>query len=292
MRVLHIGINAIPNLAIARAFRECGHEVVSIDWKDKAGTHAALKAAIANPPDLCFLQLQSAGAVESNQIAKLKAAGTFVVNWTGDVRHPLPLHYVEMAQHVNVTAFTNVPDVEEMCAMGHDARFLQVGYDELIYRADGPIAKGPPVVFMGNNYTDRFPMSEARSKMVAHMRAALGADFAVYGSGWGQSKRLNPEEEAARYRGALVAINFDHYSRHGFFSDRRLRAMACGVALVNAPAYGWDFDRMAKACRTYLDNPLAAKLHGDEAAEHAYTHERWHNRVKVLEEWTNEHKNG
>jgi hypothetical protein len=30
MKVLHIGINTFPNLAPERAFRECGHQVVSV----------------------------------------------------------------------------------------------------------------------------------------------------------------------------------------------------------------------------------------------------------------------
>ena len=57
LKVLHIGINTSPNLAIARAFRECGHDTTSLDWKDRKGTNAALDAALMDGTELCFMQL-------------------------------------------------------------------------------------------------------------------------------------------------------------------------------------------------------------------------------------------
>jgi len=153
MRVLHIGINAVPNLCIARAFRECGHETVSVDWRDHADTCAAVDAALLFPPDLVFMQLHEGGAsVDLDKIRTIRDAGTLVVDWFGDVRDPLPQCYVDRMPYVSITACTNMPDVETMRGMGHDARFLQVGYDELIYRPDGMKAPAPLIVFMGNNY--------------------------------------------------------------------------------------------------------------------------------------------
>jgi hypothetical protein len=209
------------------------------------------------------------------------------VDWFGDVRDPLPKCYVDRFPFVNVTACTNYPDVEAMCAMGHDARFLQVGYDELIYRPDGYTMPTPPIVFMGNNYHGRFPLSDAREAMVARMRAEFGKDFAVYGTGWGPGvKRLNPEQEAATYRGALVAINFDHFDRVGFFSDRWLRAQACGCAALNLT--GCELDEAVAIIREELVNG-DRKYHASLAAESTYWNDRWHNRVEVLEQWTEQH---
>lgn len=286
MKVLHIGINASPNLAIARAFRECGHDTTSLDWKDRKGANAALDAALTDGTELCFMQLQAANVVDATRVRALRDAGCFVVNWCGDVRDPLPQHYVDMAEHVSVTSFTNMPDVEALKAMGFDARFLQVGYDELIYTPEGSAMPTPPIVFMGNNYVDRFPLSKARAEMVAAMREAFGKDFAVYGSGWGHgAKRLNPEQEAATYRGAKIAINFDHFNRPGFYSDRMLRAMACGVKVIDARrCCGWELEVLVDNVRLALTDPRTQE-HGAKNAQSAFERGRWHSRIATLEAW-------
>ena len=283
MNVLHIGINSVPNLCIERAFRECGHNVVSVDWKDVARTASALEKALKNPPDLLFMQLHEYGGVDMRKVKALKDVGTFVVDWFGDVRDPLPQAYVDRFDAVNVTACTNYPDVEAMRAMGHDARFLQVGYDELIYRPDGPVEPAPDVVFMGNNYGTRFPLSEARAAMVAAMRERFGSRFGVYGKGWGHgSKHLDPYKEAATYRGAKVAINFDHFDRPGFFSDRYLRAMACGVFAIDGTRMPLDeLIELADEWSVSDDR----KRWAEYDAQDTHTNNRWHSRVKELEQW-------
>lgn len=279
LNVLHIGINSIPNLAIERAFRERGHNVLSIDWKDRKQTDAALKTLDV---DLLFMQLQGPDLVDGGLVRAMRDRGTFVVNWTGDVRHPLPQHYIDMAANVNVTAFTNMPDVLEMQALGFDARFLQVGYDELIYRPDGPVKATPPIVFMGNNYGERFPLSVKRAEMVEAMRREFGQDFAVYGKGWGNSRRVHPDEEAAIYRGAKVAINFDHYDRPGFFSDRYLRSQGCGCPTINATRM--PIDHLAFLVREHMEHPLPSD--NRELIAWGNAHEnRWHNRIQTLEQW-------
>lgn len=284
MKVLHIGINAIPNLCIARAFRECGHETVSVDWSNRPATNAAMDQALATGVDLVFMQLQGPDVVDARRVAALRDAGAFVVNWTGDVRHPLPDHYVSMAEHVNVTAFTNMPDVEEMRGMGFDARFLQVGYDELIYKPDGMKAPSPPIVFMGNNYGQRFPLSKERAAMVARMRSEFGRDFAVYGKKWGPgSAILDPFTEAATYRGCKVAINFDHFDRRGFYSDRLLRAMACGCPTLDATRL--PVDDIVDLCRSVLEHPYD-EMQRMMIAQETHDLDRWHNRIAILEQWT------
>ena len=283
MNVLHVGINVVPNLCIERAFRECGHHVKSVDWKDAAATDRALTKALNNPPDLLFMQLHEHTGVDMAKVKALKDAGTFVVDWFGDVRDPLPQAYVDRFNSVNVTACTNYPDVDAMLAMGHDARFLQVGYDELIYRPDGPSVPAPDIVFMGNNYGTRFPLSEARAAMVAAMREHFGPRFGVYGKGWGAgSKHLDPYREAMTYRGAKVAINFDHFDRPGFFSDRYLRAMACGVVVVECT--GYTPDEVVRSCNAWIQGPGLKEV-GNQDADYVYTNDRWHSRVKELEQW-------
>lgn len=282
MNVLHIGINSIPNLAIARAFRDRGHTVRSVDWKDVIITDSALNKAIDNPPDLLFMQLHAYYGLNMQKVKALKEAGTFVVDWFGDVRDTLPQAYIDRFDCVNITACTNMPDVDTMKAMGHDARFLQVGYDELIYRPDGPVKATPPIVFMGNNYGERFPLSVKRAEMVEAMRREFGADFAVYGKGWGNSRLVHPDEEAAIYRGAKVAINFDHYDRPGFYSDRYLRAMACGCLTLNATTHAVD-EIIADV--NYWIRSEGRQARAALEAHKTYANERWHNRIQTLEQW-------
>jgi hypothetical protein len=109
----------------------------------------------------------------------------------------------------------------------------------------------------------------------------------VYGTGWGAGvKRLNPEQEAATYRGASVAINFDHFDREGFFSDRYLRAAACGCPVLNLTRA--TLDEAVANVREELFRPLSsadAQLH----SAYTMTTDRWHNRVEVLEQWTQQH---
>jgi hypothetical protein len=284
MRILHIAMG-MPEFD--RAARELGHEVRRAEWS--TGEHVrAIDAALADPPDLVFMQLHGA-PVNLDGVRKLREAGSLVVEWFGDVRDPLPQCYVNNFPFVSVTACTNYPDVKAMQAMGHDARFLQIGYDELIYRPDGYAMPAPPIVFMGNNYRGRFPLSHAREAMVTRMRAEFGKDFAVYGKGWGPGvKHLNPEQEAATYRGARVAINFDHFDREGFFSDRMLRATACGCLTMNATQA--TPQQVVDEVRCVMTDGISRTALAISQRNTTSTCHRWHNRIMELEHWVNEHK--
>lgn len=283
MRVLHIAMG-MPEFD--RAARELGHEVTRAKWS--TGEHVrAIDAALADPPDLVFMQLHGA-PVNLDGVRKLREAGSLVVEWFGDVRDPLPQSYVNNFPFVSVTACTNMPDVETMRGMGHDARFLQIGYDETIFNTTGPTdLSAPDVVFLGSNYRGKFPLSDARAAMVEAMQRAFGHRFKVYGKGWNpRAPYLNNEQEAAIYRGCKVAINFDHFDRPGFHSDRLLRAMACGAMVIDGRlCAGWDVDVLVDNVRQALAHPERTKEHGRKNAESAYLNGRWHNRIRTLEGW-------
>jgi hypothetical protein len=280
MRVLHIGINRVPNLGISRAMRDRGHAVESVD----IGETARIKHLLSTErPDMLFMQLHENNAVPMGMVKELKDRGTFVVDWFGDVRDDLPRAYVDRFRAVNVTACTNMRDIATMQAMGHDARFLQVGYDEEIYTDQGKRLSGiAPIVFMGNNYGMRFPLSQHRADMVEAMRDAFKLDFAVYGKGWG-THALDPITEACVYRSTTVAIHADHYDIEGFFSDRALRASACGARVVTVT--GLPLEQCVAKVREELPfgrDPIAAGW-----AKHNHT---WHQRIKQLERWQATHR--
>lgn len=259
MKVLHVALG-MPEFD--RAMEAAGHDVVRIDWRKLAGrspgpypraVHAAIDKALASfRPDLVFMQLQRAAVVHPILVEKARKAGAVVMNWCGDVRDPLPTHYIDLGKHVNVTLFTNMPDVEEMRSYGLPCDFLQIGYDPTIYRLPDRPVRREGVIFIGNNYPNTFPESASRLAFCDRARRVLGGAFKMYGNHWpfaGVRMTKGAEEEVEAYWSAEVAVNWDHFNRDGFHSDRLWRAAACGCKIVDARDYGFDVDRVIAAIR-------------------------------------------
>ena len=149
---------------------------------------------------------------------------------------------------------------------------------------------------LGNDYGDRFPLSEARAAMVERMKAEFGDQFKAYGKRQ-DNKATTPAQEVAIYQSALVAINYDHFNRPLFASDRILRAQACGAAVVSMAYEGINdehpyvgaaetLDDMVKMVRFALDNPGRAAALGKMGADHTLSMHRWNNRFETIEQWT------
>ena len=288
MKIYHIA-QGMPEFD--RAAVDLGHDIRRVNWPAMFGRLPADYAA-ANlcalvvkeceefRPDLVFIQAQQPGVVDGELCDYLRSLGAFVVNWTGDVRDPIPAHYINLAPHVNVTAFTNLPDVVALHDMNHDARFLQIGYDPDIYHNNGT-GKREGVVFIGNDYGYRFPLSQHRRDAVNALKKAFGHSFTGYGKGFG--KALHNGADAEVYRRALVAVNLDHFNRSGFHSDRYLRSMACGAYTINGT--GLSPSALVDIAREALADPKrTAELGALQAAE-TYNIERWHNRINTVTRW-------
>jgi hypothetical protein len=288
MKIYHIA-QGMPEFD--RAAVDLGHDIRRVNWPAMFGRLPADYAA-ANlcalvvkeceefRPDLVFIQAQQPGVVNGELCDYLRSLGAFVVNWTGDVRDPIPAHYINLAPHVNVTAFTNLPDVVALHDMGHDARFLQIGYDPDIYHNNGT-GKREGVVFIGNDYGYRFPLSQHRRDAVNALKKVFGHSFTGYGKGFGKS--LNNGVDADVYRRALVAVNLDHFNRSGFHSDRYLRSTACGAYTINGTAL--SSSALVDMVREALADPKrTAELGALQAAE-TYNIERWHNRINTVTRW-------
>jgi glycosyltransferase involved in cell wall biosynthesis len=306
MKILHV---ALGTPEFDRSATELGHEVRRIAWRQYLGRHgrgsnAALnkdiiRAAYTFRPDLVFCQLQTPDVVQRGTLDTMRELGCYVVNWCGDVRDPIPSWYVTDAPGFTVTAFSNQTDVDILTGMGHASKYLQIGYDETIYNVGrGRPRKREGIVFMGQNSGNRFPLSEARAEMVARMRAEFGDVFSVCGQGWG-TKHVHAPEEVDIYRRSLIAINFDHFNRPYFASDRILRAQACGCCVVSMDYVGMEdehpyvervntLDEMVGRCRELLLNTEVASSLGSLSSSHVRRHHTWHRRIEQIEEWMSE----
>ncbi len=182
-------------------------------------------------PDLCFIQIQRANILKPETAALLKSK-CFTVNWTGDIRVPTPQWYFDIGKLINLTLFTNMDDVRNLREKGIATDYLDIGIDPEIYKPEGQALQVPEIVFLANNYHDKFPMGKFRREIVAFMQKEFGPRFGVYGSGWlkcNGSFMGNQMQEAACYRGAKIAINCSNISASRYSSDRILRLMASGT---------------------------------------------------------------
>ena len=294
MRILHLAMG-MPEFD--RAAEELGHTIERVHWRGPASRkgfdHDALSKADVLQPDLIFVQTHENQVFRPETFDALRKIGT-VVFWVGDVRDPMPDYYPFIAPHVDITAFTNLTDVSAIREAGHRAEYLQIGYDEKLYTYAEKERSG--VVFLGNDYGDRFPLSEARAEMVERMKAEFGDQFKAYGKRQ-DNKATTPAQEVAIYQSALVAINYDHFNRPLFASDRILRAQACGAAVVSMAYEGINdehpyvgaaetLDDMVKMVRFALDNPGRAAALGKMGADHTLSMHRWNNRFETIEQWT------
>lgn len=220
-------------------------------------------------PDLCFIQIQRPGIL-SDESARLLKSKCFTINWTGDIRVPTPQWYFDTGALVDLTLFTNFDDVDNLLAKSVHADFLDIGIDPEIYNPGGPKLKNiPEIVFMANNYHEKFPMSKYRRELVAFMQKEFGPRFGIYGSGWvgGNGSFMNDQrQEAAAYRGAKIGINCSNIEARGYSSDRILRIMGSGAMCLSKAYPGidedykgfdhlaiWtDFEGLAAYCKYFL----------------------------------------
>ena len=233
MKLLHIGICAGYN-GFTKALKDVCDEYMEVSTGNPQLNVEACQISDSFRPDLIFIQIQSTGLTNAT-LAHLKGNGAFIINWSGDVRQPLPDFYITMAKYVDVTCFSNMTDVEIMRKFGFKSEFLQIGYDPEIYTPEGYKENVPEIVFLGNN-CGGFPLSQFRRDMVSFLQAVYGNRFGVFGSGWepcAGNFMGDQLGEAAVYRGAKIAINLSHFDYKRYTSDRMFRALGSGVMVLS-----------------------------------------------------------
>lgn len=298
MKILHI---AMGSPEIDRAAVDLGHEVRRIAWRDILGRKPTprdaerLQSTIVDMateflPDLVFIQTHQSEVVHPQTLFDMRSLGAFVVFWVGDVREPLPEYYLRIAPHVDVMAFSNLTDVELMRGAGFRSEYLQIGYDPDIYNPGDGTQSRRGIVFLGNNYGDQFPNGPLRLQVLERMRNEFGRLMTIRGARWPwpNTNPTTPEEEVELYRGAQIALNIDHFTRPGFWSDRLLRAMACGCMVVDVGARCTDpTPQDAVDCVRAMLGQDRIVMAGKTNAQWALEHHTWRSRIRTMENWVN-----
>lgn len=231
----------------------------------------ACEMALEFKPDIVFIQIQTPNIINEECVKTLKSYGCFVVNWSGDVRAPIPQWYFDIGQHIDLTCFSNMHDVRQLIKDGLKSEYLEIGYDPEIYQPEGRKIPSKDIVFMGNNYGGTyFPLSDYRIQMVDFLKKTYPDNFAVYGNGWnfkfGEWNSSQPDE-AAVYRSAKVAINLSHFAYERYNSDRILRIMGTGVCCLAKSYKGIEEDFTQYKDVLIWENFDSLKIMIDQALE-------------------------
>lgn len=232
--------------------------------------YQALQLAREFKPTLIFLQLQSENLI-SAQIAYDLSALAFCMEFSGDIRHDLPAHYITTGSSFHLSTFSNLRDVKKARAMGLNSEWLEIGVEPERYRTWEDPLPAPPIVAHFNDYDHRFELSEYRRQVVQRLRQEFGDQFGVYGNFPGANGNFNHDQvlESKNYAGAKIALNVSHFCVERYSSDRLGRITATGGALALSHAYPLieemyipgehiatfaDLDEMCAKIRHYLSN--------------------------------------
>jgi spore maturation protein CgeB len=252
-------------------------------------------------PDVVFMQIQNEGII-SMKTARDMTKGSYTINWTGDVRFPLPNWFAELGQEISVSLFSNMHDVRVMNELGINADFLQVGFDPKIFHPFGKKDDTPRVIFMGSNYlnSQSFPLSQLRFDMVRRLKQEYGELFTAYGGGWKElipePKFLQVNEEAQAYRTCDIAINLSHFDYGRYSSDRIFRLMGSGAFclshqykeiekdfIINEQVATWsNIEELIQKINYYLNNPYERELIAMQGCKHVRENCNWDERFLEL----------
>lgn len=285
---------------------ECMH----IDWLPYQNNLPYLQQQVVSmyndfSPDVVFMHLQTGDAIYINT-ARYFMEKSLVFSWTGDVRHPLPSHYIQMGQNITSTLFTNETDVDICRNMGITADYLQVGFDKVYFSPMGSTnPKYADIIFMGTNYAETpFPLTNLRYEMCVRMKREFGSRFQIFGNGWGPySDGLirNYADEGEAYRSCKIAINLSHFAYKRYSSDRMFRIMGSGAFclthyfpdiekdfLVGEELVVWqDLDDLIEKCHYYLQFEEERKKISIKGCFKARTQYTWNHFAENLNQLAN-----
>lgn len=285
---------------IRDALRNLG-DVIYWDWSGYRAdrfNYTICHLVDVHKPDLVFLQIQSPGVI-STQTAKYLSDRSIVVNWTGDVRAPLPQWFIDIGHNIKSTLFSNHTDVDVARSKGIRSDYLQIGFPTKIFNNKvKPNPKAPEIVFMGNN-CGGFPLSSYRVEMVRKLQEQYADRFKVFGTNWaGNHAITSQDDEAQMYRGCKVAINLSHFDYKRYSSDRIFRLMGAGAFClshhyqeiekdfdVGFHLDTWSsIDQLIQKIDYYLEHEGLRKSIADQGYQHVHESHTWDNRIAQLKQ--------
>jgi len=300
MKIYHIGLAAGTNDGLCRELQKLG-EYYEINTSVKGLKHQCVNEARAIKPDFIFMQIQSPDIIDARTVYQLKQTGAKIVNWTGDVRQPIPQWYVEVGAHIDYTLFSNEHDVIEFTRLGLPAKFVQIGYDPEIFTPKGIPTKVADIIFAGNHYGEHFPLGKFREN-IAHTLKRSYSSVAVFGSGWNPTGWKDNgivsdlELQSALYRGCKIGVNCSHFDIERYSSDRILRIMGSGAFCLTHHYKGiekdyvvgehlatfTDMKDLINKVEYYLNNDTERERIAKAGHEHTLNNFTWAHMVKNI----------
>lgn len=225
-----------------------------------------LRMTLNLKPDVVFIQVQ-APTILWPHIAKEISQYSFVMQYSGDIRHVTEAFYLEYGRNMQLTTFSNQRDVDYCLKNGVNADFLQIGYDPDIFRPLGiPKNEKDSIVALFNNYAGQFELSNWREEIVMNLLNRYPGKFSVYGNGWNNRESGNfnhsQHEENVKLNHAKIVLNVSHFNADRYTSDRMFRSLGSGSMVLSHryPNMSLDFqENIHLACFDTMEE-LYAKI--------------------------------
>lgn len=304
---------SFSSLGMIDGMEKNGYSVVDVNWQTYRFNNGIpalrtylIQLAADLRPDLIFLHIQSPDIIDAETAKKLSLCGT-TVNFSEDVRDPLPDWYVEVGKEISLTLFTNREDVEELTRRGVNARYIQTSYNHIWYKKQ-PKSKEytGDIVFVGNNYVNtnlNFPLAYERYGLVKWLEGKYGPQFKVHGMNWDSSVRsINPQRAIEVINNAKVVVTHSNFNRRGYTSDRLFNTVGCGAYPavkyyegvyfdfpgLHIPVWN-DFDELEDIIQIGLDsNNDVLKDRIGKIHQHVLHNHTWIQRSAQIKEMLNE----
>lgn len=304
--VLHIALNSEFQKSLGKALGTLGKYSL-IDWRnvlkdsDLKSLHRKILGAVYEyKTDFIFMQIQTPDIITKQLIDEINklSPNVFILNWNGDVRIETPEWMIELAKCKNFhTAFTNMRDVNKLQELGFDnTHFVPIGFEETIFNNKIDIMpKIPKIVFTGNNYGDKFPLTNLRMETISLLKRHYNDSFAVQGSGWGNysNKTLSKLVSSKLYKNTKISISMNNINVYRYTSDRLYNIMACGCFALTHFCDGLQLDfenkkhlvywesykELLDSVKYYLSNEEERKQIADAGYKEVWSKHRWIHRI-------------
>lgn len=166
--------------------------------------------------DIVFFQIQRENQLQPHEVAQIKG---FKINWTGDVREPVPAFFHKLSKAMDLMTFCDEETAKEV-----GGKFMQICINHYVFK---PMKEKKiyDVAFM-YNYYKHFPLGDWRHEMALELEQY---NHCLRGSGTGKSNFQDQDDQCLIYNQTKIGINISNFQKERYTSDRMLRIMASGT---------------------------------------------------------------